>query len=99
MSTKPINLISLAAALAALSGTSAVVSSSADAKPAEVTKADGVNEGHGDDLQPNVLMSVDKDLLGMIVTTSSDGMVTAQHYSHYSHSSHSSHSSHYSSRY
>jgi hypothetical protein len=99
MSTKPINLISLAAALAALSGTSAVMSSVADAKPADVTKPDGMNEGRGEDVRPNVLMSVERDLLGMIVTTSSDGMVTAQHYSHYSHSSHSSHSSHYSSRY
>jgi|SRR6516162_2451983 len=99
MSTKPINLISLAAALAALSGASAAVSSPADAKPADVTKPQRVNEGHGEEVRPNVLMSVEQDLLGMIVTTSSDGMVTAQHYSHYSHSSHSSHSSHYSSRY
>jgi hypothetical protein len=99
MSKKSISLISLAAALAALSGASAAVPSPADAKPADVTKPDGVNEGNAEGVQPNVLMSVEQDLLGMVVTTGSDGMVTAQHYSHYSHSSHSSHSSHYSSRY
>ena len=99
MSMKPINLMSLAAALAALSGASAVVSPPADAKPADFAKPEGMNEGGSEGVRPNVLMSVERDLLGMIVTTGADGIVTADHYSHYSHSSHSSHSSHYSSRY
>jgi hypothetical protein len=45
----------------------------------------------------NVFMPVGRDLLGLIVTTSEDGTVVAQHDSHYSHSSHASHRSHYSS--
>jgi hypothetical protein len=49
-------------------------------------------------VQLDVLMSVGKDLLGMIIKKSADGMVTADHYSHVSHASHSSHSSHYSGR-
>jgi hypothetical protein len=101
MSKKPISLVSLAAALAALSGTAGPVSPAADAKPSDPSKSEGVTEGRGEEVKPNVLMSVGKDLLGMIVTTGADGMVTADHYSHYSHSSHASHtshSSHYSSR-
>jgi hypothetical protein len=97
MSKKPIKLVSLATALAALSGTAAVVPRAADATPTEPAK-EGMKQDHSEDVQPNVLMSVGKDLLGMIVTTGADGMVTADHYSHYSHSSHSSHASHYSSR-
>lgn len=101
MSKKPIKLVSLAAALAALSGTVGLVPSPADAKPSDPSKSEGVTQSRGEEVKPNVLISVGKDLLGMIVTTGADGMVTADHYSHYSHSSHashSSHSSHYSSR-
>jgi hypothetical protein len=101
MSKKPISLVSLAAALAALSGTAGLVSPAADAKSSDPSKSEGVTEGRGEEVKPNVLMSVGKYLLGMIVTTGADGMVTADHYSHYSHSSHASHtshSSHYSSR-
>jgi hypothetical protein len=101
MSKKPITLVSLAAALAALSGTAALLPPAADAKPSDPRKSEGITNSRSEGVQPNMLMSVGKDLLGMIVTTGADGMVTAQHYSHYSHSSHashSSHSSHYSSR-
>jgi hypothetical protein len=101
LSKKPIKLVSLAAALAALSGTAALVAPAADAKPSNPGKSERVADGRSEDVRPNVLMSVGKDLLGMIVTTGADGMVTADHYSHYSHSSHashSSHSSHYSGR-
>jgi hypothetical protein len=101
VSKKPIKLVSLAAALAALSGTAALVPPAADAKPSDPSKSERITDSRSEDVQPNVLMAVGKDLLGMIVTTGADGMVTAQHYSHYSHSSHashSSHSSHYSSR-
>jgi len=102
MSTKPIKILSLATALAALSGMAAIVSPAADAKPSDAASPDALKVATGDDVQPNVLMSVGKNLLGMIITRGADGTVTAQHYSHYSHSSHashSSHSSHYSSRY
>jgi hypothetical protein len=99
MSKKPVKLVSLATALAALSGTTAALPTVADAKPDNSNKAQRARDRLTDDAQPNVLMSVGKDLLGMIVTTGQGGTVTAQHYSHYSHSSHSSHSSHYSSRY
>jgi hypothetical protein len=98
MSRKPIRLVGLATALAALSSTAAVVSPVADAKPTDPIKPEGIKGERGEDVKPNVLMSVGKDLLGMIVTTGADGIVTAQHYSHSSHASHSSHSSHYSSR-
>jgi hypothetical protein len=99
MSTKPIKILSLTAALAALSGTTALVSPVADARPSDAASPDALTVARGDDVRPNVLMSAGKDLLGMIITRGADGMVTAQHYSHYSHSSHASHSSHYSSRY
>ena len=101
MPKKSIKLVSLAAALGALPGTATLLSPAADAKPNDAGTAEGVASRRIDDARPDVLMSVGKDLLGMIVTTGADGMVTADHYSHYSHSSHashSSHSSHYSSR-
>ena len=93
MSKKPIKLMGLAAALAALSGITALLPPAADAKP---TNAEGITSGHARDVRPNMFMSVGKDLLGMIVRKNADGMVTADHYSHSSHASHSSHSSHYS---
>lgn len=96
MSKKPIKLISLAAALAALSGTATLSPPPADAKPSTPSKAEGVTDSRAGDVRPNVFMTVGKDLLGMIVRTSADGIVTADHYSHSSHASHSSHSSHYS---
>jgi hypothetical protein len=100
MSKKQIKLVSLASALAALSGTAAVTTQPADATPTEPAR-EGMLADRSENAQPNVFMSAGKDLLGMIVTTGADGLVTADHYSHYSHSSHashSSHSSHYSSR-
>jgi hypothetical protein len=97
MSKKPIKLVSLASALAALSGTAAVTTQPADATPTEPTQ-EGMRTDRSENAQPNVFMSVGKDLLGMILTTGADGFVTADHYSHSSHASHSSHSSHYSSR-
>ena len=93
MSKMP-KFVSLAAALAALSGTATLLPPAVDAKPSTPEKAEGMTDGRGGDVGPNVFMSVGKDLLGMIVTTGADGIVTADHYSHYSHSSHASHSSH-----
>ena len=98
MSKKPIKLVSLAAALAALPGTATFLSPAADAKPTDGGRRKVWRAARSEDVQPNVLMSVGKDLLGMIVKKGADGMVTADHYSHVSHASHSSHSSHYSGR-
>ena len=95
----PVKLVSLAAALAALPGTAALLSpATAQAKVSDPATIQGVmGDRRG---EPNVFMSVGKDLLGMIVKKGADGIVTADHYSHSSHASHdshASHSSHYSS--
>lgn len=94
MSKKPIKLVSLVSALAALSGAAGLVSTPADAKINAPDAADALKGDRANGPQPNVFMSVGQDLLGIIVRTTPDGMVLADHYSH---SSHSSHSSHYSS--
>ena len=96
MAKKLPNVLSLTAALAALAGTSAVGATplAADTLGADeaVNPQERTNTG-----KANVFMHVGQDLLGLIVTTSADGTVIAQHESHYSHSSHASHRSHYSS--
>jgi hypothetical protein len=97
MSKKPIKLVSLAAALTALSGAAALLPPAADAKANNPGKSDDATCPRKD-VQPNVFIRVDQDLLGMIVKKGADGIVTADHYSHSSHASHSSHSSHYSGR-
>ena len=94
MSKRPIKLISVAAALAALPGTATILSPAADAKLNDAGTSEGVTSSPREDVQPNVLMTAGKDLLGMIVKKGADGMVTADHYSHMSHASHESHSSH-----
>lgn len=95
MSKKPIKLISLAAALAALPGAAMILSPAAHAKPSDPGTAEGTIGIRSEDARPNVFMTVGKDLLGMVVKKSAAGIVTADHYSH---SSHASHSSHYSGR-
>lgn len=96
MFNKPIKLISLAAALAALPGAAILLSPAANAKPSDPGSAEGITGTRGENARPNVFMRVGRDLLGMIVKKGVDGIVTADHYSHSSHASHSSHSSHYS---
>lgn len=96
MSKRFPKLISLTAALAALSGTAAIDSASAATNMNGPDQADPVKIGPSRG-EPNVFMSVGKDLLGLIVTKRADGTVVADHSSHESHSSHSSHRSHYSS--
>lgn len=96
MSKKPIKLISLAAALAALPGAAMLLSPAAYAKPSDPGTVEGVMGTRSEDARPNVFMTVGRDLLGMIVKKGADGIVTADHYSHSSHASHASHSSHYS---
>jgi hypothetical protein len=98
MFKKPVKLISLAAALAALPGAAVLLSPAANAKPGDPGTAEDIISARSADERPNVFMRVGKDLLGMIVKKGADGIVTADHYSHSSHASHSSHSSHYSGR-
>jgi hypothetical protein len=88
-------ILSLTAALSALSGAPAIspaLANIADSGEADVTPQGRVNTG-----QANAFLTGGKDLLGLIVTTNKNGTIVAQHDSHYSHSSHASHSSHYSS--
>jgi hypothetical protein len=96
MPRKPVKLVSLAAALAALPGTAALLSPAmAEATVSDPATTLGVTDGRQG--EPNVFMAVGRDLLGMIVKKGADGIVVADHYSHSSHASHASHSSHYSS--
>jgi hypothetical protein len=97
---KPIVILPLAVALAALAGLPAANASVDQSPPPNALAAD--ISDHAIKAEPNALFKVGNDLLGLIVTRSADGTIVAQHSSHYSHSSHSSHSSHhshYSSRY
>jgi hypothetical protein len=88
--------MSLAAALAALGGSAAIVSGPAEAKPTDQRESTAPDAAKPSDLIPNQILSVGENLLGFIVTKTPDGTVLADHTSHYSHSSHSSH---HSSRY
>jgi hypothetical protein len=96
MAKKIPTVLSLTAALAALSGAAVVAPTPAAANTTSgdeaVTPQGRTNTGNA-----NVFMPVGQDLLGLIVTTTEEGTVVAQHDSHYSHSSHASHSSHMSS--
>jgi hypothetical protein len=95
MAKKIPTVLSLTAALSALSGATAVAPTPA---AANTTGDEAVSpQGPTNTGKANVFMPVGRDLLGLIVTTSEDGTVVAQHDSHYSHSSHASHRSHYSS--
>jgi len=89
---------SLGAALAALSGATALAPTTAVANVPPADQADHTLNGQVATGEPNVVFPAGKDLLGLIVTTAADGTVLAQHYSHSSHASHASHSSHYSGR-
>jgi hypothetical protein len=96
MAMKSRNIISLAAAIAALSGGTAVISTPAAAR---IGGSDEVAVGQNGSTakgEPNVFMSIGNNLLGLIVTKATDGTVSAQHYSHSSHASHESHASHHS---
>jgi len=93
MANKSPKIMSLAAALAALTATAAVISSPADATTASPRESTAPDAGQTSDLVPNQIVSGGKDLLGFIVTKAADGTVLAQHVSHVSHSSHSSHAS------
>lgn len=95
MIKKPVVILPLAAALAALSGAGPANAALPENTPTAASP--GVTDATSK-AEPNVLFKAGEDLLGLIITRSADGTVVAQHSSHYSHSSHSSHRSHYSSR-
>lgn len=97
MAKKLPEILSLTAAIAALSGVTALTPTPATATTSSTDQTGVTQQGQAKG-EPNVFMAVGSDLLGLIVSTSAEGTVLAQHYSHSSHASHSSHSSHYSSR-
>ena len=98
MAKKFPQLLSLSAALAALTGVASLAPTTAAASIPTTDQADAAQKGQIAKGAPNVFFPVGNDLLGLIITTAADGTVLAQHYSHSSHSSHSSHYSHYSGR-
>jgi hypothetical protein len=92
MAKKLPKILSLTAALSALLGVPAL--SSAVTTTTGPDEADIAPQGRVNSGKANVFIPAGKDLLGLIVNTTEDGTVVAQHDSHYSHSSHASHSSH-----
>jgi hypothetical protein len=97
MAKKLPGILSLSAAIATLSGVTALSPTPATATTSSADQTGVIQQGQAKG-EPNVFMAVGSDLLGLIVSRSAEGTVVAQHYSHSSHASHSSHSSHYSSR-
>jgi hypothetical protein len=94
MAKKLPEILSLTAAIATLSGVTALSPAPATATTSSADQTGVIQQGQAKG-EPNVFMAVGSDLLGLIVSTSAEGTVVADHYSH---ASHSSHSSHYSSR-
>lgn len=90
-------VLSLTAALAALSGIATGAPTPAAANTLGNDDENVTPQGRTNTGKANVFLPAGEDLLGLIVTTTADGQVVAQHDSHYSHSSHASHRSHYSS--
>src|SRR5260370_6914315 len=73
--------LSLGAALASLQGVSAVNATSAAASIPGSDAANATQIGRVAQGEPNVFMSVGNDLLGLIVTTKTDGTGVADQYS------------------
>ncbi len=96
MKRTPLKIVSIAAALAALSGAVSTNAAEGAVNVPEANQAQNPHQDRATTVTPNVLMPVGSDLLGLVVTKGADGVVVADHYSHVSHSSHSSHRSHYS---
>ena len=97
MAKKFPRILSLTAALAVLSGFTTLGPTPAAANTPGTNDEDVTPQGRTNSGKANVFLPAGRDLLGLIVTTTEDGTVVAQHDSHYSHSSHASHRSHYSS--
>jgi hypothetical protein len=98
MQKKVPQILGLSAALAALSGAAAIAPTPTAANVPTADQTSTTQKAQAPTGEPNVLFSAGTDMLGLIVSTSANGTIVAQHYSHSSHASHSSHSSHYSSR-
>ena len=93
-------MIPVAAALAAIVGTSGAVEVrqviSDDSKQESVAMSALKKTLAAEDRLATY--SVGEELHALLLRKNADGVILAGHYSHRSHSSHSSHSSHYSSR-
>ena len=90
MSDKPKIIVSLGAALAALTGASVQGIQAKTAATADVTVTAGNPESQ---VVPNAHFQAGEDLLGFTMTRQADGTLVAQHASHASHASHTSHAS------
>jgi hypothetical protein len=88
MSNNRPGLMSLAAALAGLAGTSAMVTDPALAKAPESQSPEQSTAAQATGLVPNKIVSTGADFMGFLVTKSLSGTVVAQHASHASHASH-----------
>jgi hypothetical protein len=64
---KPLKLVTLASALAALSGAAGLMSAPADAKVTTPNISDAATADPANGPQPNVFIPVGQDLLGMVV--------------------------------
>jgi hypothetical protein len=95
MRKKVPQILGLSAALAALSGATALAPTPAVGKVPTTDLAGTTQKAQAPEGEPNVFFPAGKDMLGLIVSTAANGTIVADHYSH---SSHASHSSHYSSR-
>jgi hypothetical protein len=77
----------LAAALAGLTGTAAVVAPASASAP-EPQGLDQATTAKATGLVPNKIVSMGTDFMGFLVTKTASGTVVAQHASHASHASH-----------
>ena len=75
------HILGLGAALASLSGATALTPTTAAANEPATNQADHVQKGQAVLGEPNVFFPAGKDLLGLIVTTAANGTVLARHYS------------------
>lgn len=90
MSQKQKILLSLSAALAALTGVSAdkAEAKAIDANDQNTIASEMINSAKP---VPNAAIQVGEDLLGFVMTKQADGTIVAGHSSHVSHASHASH--------
>ncbi len=98
MPKMPPKLVSLAVALAALTGEAALVAEPADAKIADPGDLEQAGVTSSAAQKPNRIVTTGQDYLGFTISHRPNGTVLAEHYSHVSHASHASHASHYSGR-
>jgi hypothetical protein len=83
-------ILSLSAALAALTGAS---SDKTEAKAIDATDQNSIASEMTNSAKPvpNAAIQVGEDLLGFVMTKQADGTIVAGHSSHVSHASHASH--------